>query len=435
MTFIAQTVPSEIPEEKAVFASQDQYADYSTIKINVVFGAADISNGPPNDRDSFRNAFQLIKTIRVPIYDNLRYDPGRKSFRVKLLADPETVSGSPSPIRPIPGLDTYNAYDYVLDETEVFIWDSSTIDYSTCVIGADFFAASTSFTTNQVTVDIPVKCSKCIEENETTGCITWAPIDHLSDDFIVIVTTLSTLPSIVTSTTTGSFDNDGYLLAAASLPAVPVDSFDAKIQVGYKGIITREFLWTSVPSMTQVADVRRLEKTLDSLWEEAQYAPAQSVFEGYLHFACITGTATRPSKIGFAVSQGASVVLSMNGEVVLDKQRAIVDLNASDAGWQAVQDLAGAECDEDGTLGIICYQRVNDLLANVPYQENEIVPISVMFKASPLYPRRPAGVRFAMLNKDDSGAAETWKLVSNGCLYGGVEVVDSPARGLKTVDP
>jgi hypothetical protein len=436
VSFTAVTVPSRDVSSQAIFASQDFFADYELINTRVVFGAAASIPADPTTRSDLRAVFtdSLTGTISVPIFDNLIFDPTVKSFKVKLIADPSTVPGFPSPLRPLPGIDTFNAYDYVLDETEIFIWDANNFDYRTCGIADSFFASSDPFSIADQTFSIPVKCSKCTEVDSTRadGCATWTVFDS-ADNVKVVTRTVTNLESIVTSTATGSFDADGNLLVAAALPQTAGVEFDATVQIVYPGVIASQFLWTSVAAMILVPDMKRLQPVLNSEWNQAQTGPALSQFDGFLHFGCITGTSQTPSAVGFAVSQGSLVSLTLDGVLVIDNvQRAIYDVSATGADWQAQTDFTLSVCSATAPDGLICYYRVDGSNNPMQYPIDDVVPFSVSYRASPLYPRNPAGVRFLMHNSDDGGVTTTWKVIPNECLYGGVEIADSPIRSLQT---
>ena len=397
------------------------FADFETTRTIVQFDPIDSAETEPTEKADARELVTLVQTIPIRIFDNLRFDPSNRSFKLRLLPDPEAVCGSTFPIRPEPGQSTFagRAEDEAIVETEIFIWDDSTFDFTTCEISSDFLETTGRIPIGTSTFDVPVRCQKCTDANAESGCVIWSYWET-TDDFriasTVEVVESAAVPSLVTSSLGAAIDDDGYIQVPVSLPVEADISFDFSVKVVYSGVLSTFFTWTPVPTPGQAPDVIRREHILNREWDHAQAAPAYAEYSGYIHFGCISDPDDLPSFVGIAVSQGGQVILDFAGVTEIDEIRSVAT-DATDLEWQAP---TTGICDDDGTEGIFCFATSPEI--------TDVIPFSLVFKPSPLDYQRPAGIRLIMLQ------GTVWTVVPEACLYAAVDILQSPIRGLATTD-
>lgn len=397
LQFLVHTLPSG----SALYSSSEVFSDYESSRIPVEFGPVDPNLSVPATKDECRNLLTLEQTVEIEIFDNLVYDGLPRSFSVRLIADPEAISGSTFPVRP-----SNSGLDDPIAQADVYIWDSSQFDYTTCEVDPAFLTSSADFTDESFTVGI--RCQKCVaDEPDLTGCADWEYWDS-SDDFLVATTTMA---GAVVSTTNGStFDADGYMPVTGLVP-VEEDNFSVTIQALYSGAIVTFFVFSGEPLPGQAPDVLRREHTVNREWASAQLTPAFLKYSGFVYFDCLSGS-TVPSNLGLAVSQGGYVELQF-GDLFVNNTRS-ADLDATDAEWQAP--IEPATCSDEA--GVICLDPAPTL------DHADVVPFLVAFKVYSGNYLRPAGVR---LMWDVDG---TWSVVPEECLYAGVNIPQSPILGL-----
>ena len=431
ISLIVQTVVSEA-SGAAITESSDAFSDFGLTGVVIKFPAlspADLVGKDPSNKAELRSVYTLSKTVRIPIYDNMRFDALAKSFKVRLVMDPEVVAGSTVPLRPEPGLHPSDPQDPLpITEADVYIYDNSVFDYTTCEIKQAFANDPTSLTIGAATFTIPVKCSLCTTNNvgECTGFVPFSAVGETVS--FVSNSSLPTLAPLLTTTATGTFDGSGYLLVSASQPLTVVDSFHTDVHAVFPGIIARHYLLNAVPAAGQIPDSARKETMLNQTWDLSQNAPALLLYSGFLHFGCSQGAAP-PASIGVAVAGGATVELFVSGISKINVQRT-VSTSDSDLLWQAP--MADHVWCGNQLTGLFCYNRT-DPVSNqaVPYLQNEVVSIDITFKPSQLFYHRPTGIRFLMLDGTD---LKTWREVPGNCLLAPVDIRNSPLRGLKTVN-
>ena len=409
--------------ERAVYSSASVLSDYDMIQDDIVFSRGDDTVVITGDKSTLRSAIEVRKTIHVPIFDNLQYDSGIKSFTVKLFYDPNMVSGSAVPLIPTP--EESIPEKILLDETVVYIWDKIGVDYTTCTIQSIFLGSISAGLSHAQTAHLPIVCNKCIA-NGSGGCTSWVPFTS-TDNLVGFATkTNGGVPSLTRWSGNPTISAGGFMSVGVVVPTNIGVKFDVEIDALYTGIISELFLYTAVTSAGQAPDIRRLDHTVNQRWAEAQVAPAAVVFSGYLHFGCTLSSV--PIALGFVVSQGGSVSLSMNGNSVSlsTGTRSIFDSTAVDGAWQAQEKVDNLMCASPSSDGVLCYT------PGTAFSGTDVVFIEATFTASPLYPSKPAGVSLLMQTTDVGAASATWKLVPEGCLYAGLEVPDSPLRGITT---
>ena len=416
--------------DRAVYASQSGIlADYDMVDTRVVFHQGDASVVITTDKASLRAAIEVKKTVFIPIYDNLRYDSGVKAFSVKLFYDPKIVSGSAIPLRPSES--EHGPQKILLDESVVYIWDKVGVDYSTCMIKPTLLGSLSLGLASNSIAHVPVLCKKCTADN-SGGCSAWTAFgagDNLVGFAVKTEWTASnsvvySSPVVTLWADSPPVDGNGYMSVDLKVPTAVGTSFKAHIDALYPGIISQVYLYTADPSEGQAPDIQRLEHTINARYAQAQSSPASIVFEGYLHFACTT--TSLPTSIGFVVSQGGSIDLRVNkAPVVLSVgTRNIFDSNALDAAWQAQGVVENLPCSTAGSDGVLCYTPAT------AFAVEDVLFIQATFVASPLYPSKPAGVTLVMKTTNTGAVSPTWKPVPEGCLYAGLEVPDSPLRGI-----
>ena len=408
--------------DRAIYSSGSVLGDYDMVDVEVVFNQGDQSVVITDDKATLRNAIEVKKSVEIPIFDNLQYDSGIKSFTVKLFYDPSMVSGSALPLTPTP--DGTVPEKILLDEAVVYIWDKVGVDYSTCSIKGTFLGSISAGLTHGQNVHFPIVCTKCTSDDSSSGCANWAPFTA-SDNLIGFATRTSNGPPVITKWSNNpAVSADGFMDVSVSVPSTVGVDFDVQIDALYRGIIAELYLYTADTNSGQSADVQRLLHDINLRYEQTQSAPAAIVFRGYLHFGCTS--ASLPSAIGFTVSQGGSVSLQVNsvGQTLSVGTRNIFDSTVSGAAWQAQETVANLACATQSSDGVLCYT------PSTPFGATDVVFIEATFTASPLYPSKPAGVSFLMRTTDPGAVSATWKLVPEGCLYAGLEIPDSPLRDI-----
>ena len=398
----------------AISQAVGRFSDYQTSTLSVVFpvGGGDV----PVSRDELRDQVVLSQTVRIPIYDNMRYDPTVKSFQVRLVADPEAVTGVAAP----GGL----AYDLPITSAEVFIWDVSTFDYTTCNISPVFLNESGNVTVGTVSVDIPIMCQVCTAEG-TGNCTSWSMFNSSTLDAAFVTTSVSSVKSTLTLASTGVFIVGGVLAVPVAVPSVLTDDFSITVQAVFPGVIARQFTFNAVPAPGQAADLARKEHVINQTWTEAQQAPALTVYTGFLHFACLNdGIAGLSTSVGVSLAEGAVVTLTLSGTEIVNIQRPINGSSDPDDVWQAPIDPATVWCG----AGLFCNNATSFAL-------DDVLPFTLTFSPSQLFYGRPTGVRLMMLYKQDAvnDPVGLWRVVPQNCLYAPVELNDSPIRGLSVV--
>jgi hypothetical protein len=321
---------------------------------------------------TFSSITDTIKTVRIPIYDNLRIDGGKSSFAVKLVVDSSAISGSP--ISLLSGID-----ETPVTEAEVVIHDTRFIDLFSCsVVGF-----------------IQVKCTVLSSS--------------LFPPALFAVTTNS-LPTVIVSST------DGTANISPPVPEPSVKSFDVTIEAVVPGIISRFFLINSVPVSGQAPDDSRLQRLVNDTWSTGQEAPRVISYIGYLRFSCFEETSL-PSSLGLSSSQGSKVSLKVDTDTVaVPLSQRNVNTGDSDDMWQAPLG-DGVFCGDSG--GVVCY--------NATWTSDQVLRLNITFEPSLLFLTRPAGIRLMAFDGD------SWDVVPRDCLLGGVEVQGSPIRGVENV--
>jgi len=421
-----KTSLSENPNERAIYASTDELSDYELKEVKVVFNPPTLVPGNGVNRNQLRSVIQLSYNVEIPIFDNLKFDTKIKSFTVRLFADPEAVSGSviPIPYDPLEPTDQY----VLIDEATVYLWDEDVqkfADYTTCNLDDGFFATGQNLQISSIQ-SVGVKCMQCVSDNVELGCTSLIPYTPSSviQSAISITTSVNGIFQGLEKTdwsASGSFPN-GYLPVSFRTPWIGVASFTVQVQMVYQGILASHYLYSALVSDGKRGDIQRLERLVDYEWERMQIGPSALEISGYLHFGC-TSTAI-PTQLGFVVSQGGAVSMSLNTVAVNIGQpvRGISD----PAYWQAQTDVAGLPCATSSSDGVLCYT------PSSAFSANDIFVLNVNFQASPLYPERPAGIRFLMKTLDAGASSATWKVLPSECLLAGMDVGGSPMRSLTT---
>ena len=414
LRLLLHTTP--VDEGGAVFSSSDAYSDFESTRIVVELDPVASEAVEPSARSEARGLVTLKQTVQIEVFDNLRYDAGVRFFSVKLIFDPETVSGSAFPVRPEPGQSAYagRLEDDPITEAKIIIWDASNFDYTTCEVDPGFITSDASFIVGMDT-QVLVRCSKCVlDELDLSGCATWAYWDD-TDDFVLVTTnSVAGVASLATTTLANSIDANGYLEVTVAVPGTTSTTFSVDVKVAYPGVIASQFIWSSNPLPGQAPDILRLEHMINRRWLHGQDAPASLLYSGYIRFDCFPADGL-PANIGIAISMGGYIMFTF-GEEEIESTRGMYPL-VTDAEWQVP---VSGSCELDG--GIFC-------LSSPTFVFTHVVPFTVLFKPSQQYYQRPAGVEMVYQSNTD---ISVWTTVPQECLYGGVNIPQSPLQGLQT---
>jgi hypothetical protein len=410
LTLTVQTVA----DANAVAQSSTEFSDFEMTSVPLHFPAVTLGSG--------RDSYVLKRSVHIPIYDNMIFDRDARSFQVRLIGDPEAVSGSSVPLRPIPGMLGDSALDPLpISEATVVIYDTSVFDLSTCFI-KDTYLNDTDIhvSTTASSFTVPVKCSLC-EIDAEGKCLSLVSF-HKDGELVRFVTNSSysgTKP-ILSDTATGQYDAAGFLLVNVSNPREVSKNFDVYIQAVFPGTIVQQYLLSAVPTTGQIPDLTRKEPVIDTTWALSQQAPALVLYSGYLNMKCFDST-NLPGSIGVAISKGAHVSLVLAGELVINTARTYGDIY-TEADWQAPPE--DSWCGDD-LNGLFCFNKTG-----TGYMPDELVPFEIAFKTSQAYYQRPSGIRFLYCN---STGSQTWKVIPSECLLAAVDIYGSPIRGFITV--
>ena len=387
------TVVVQTEADSAVSGSPDVFSNFADTRTEVVFP----------------DATDWQQSVRIPIFNDPSFSGTAKMFKVHLLLPPERVGGSTVPLRPSEEAATYSP----ILTADVFVGDSKFFDPTMCTVSSAFLAASASIAIGASSLNVPIQCSEC----DGAVCSSTTIRTAASDEVKFAVSSVGS-SVVVSSTSAGLYDAYSFLLLPARISTSAGSHFSIRVEALYPGIVARHYVLTAMPAPGQVADVSRLERTIDQEWASAQQAPPLAIYTGFLTFGCVVEA---PSFVGVAVSQGASVVMTLDEVEVVSDQRAL-HASDSDTEWQAP--LNTVACNTN----LLCYQQSG------LWTTTTVLRLNLSFKPSQLDYTRPAGVRLMMLSKDNvNDATPTWKVVPHGCLYGGIDIPDSPIRGLQTV--
>jgi hypothetical protein len=395
-------VQTETVEGSAIFKSIHAFADFENVRQIISFPPPSISS-VPNLKADQRRSIVLKQLVRIPIFDNLVFDEGISEFHVKLILDPRVVAGTSgtSPIL----------------SSVVRIWDTRIFDYSTCFISPVFLGTALSLPNGTQSFSVPITCQSCNVTDSGDCGNGWTNMSSLMTPPAMFATVSrssngANIQSRITSSATGAYTNEGFLNVSANVPFGLV-TISVLVQTVFPGMIGKQFLLTANPATGQAPDVLRLEKNVNQTWVTAQEAPPLIVYSGYMHFGCVPSAF---SNLAVTVSEGATISLQLDDVEVISAQRSVV-LEDSDSVWQAP--MESFFCG-DGT--VFCYN------SSSPWSNDQILRLNITFKPSQLFYTRPAGVRF--FQADTQG---NWAIVPSGCLYGGVDMQNSPIRGIEIV--
>jgi hypothetical protein len=326
-----------------------------------------------------------IQKIKIPIFDNGRFDSQPKFFNVSLFVENNTRAVSTFPIEPMPD----HAFDFQpLATSSVYIWDVSDVDPNKCEVS--YNKSHLVFRPLEV-VTVSLSCDVSAETIPLIASSTAFRSSHL--------TLMTDSPQI------------NILLSA---PATSNTAFSLSFQVAVPGVVCHYFSLSPNPAPGQAPDISRIEPRIESFWNSAQEAPRRIDFSGFISLD--SQETRRPVSIAFGISQGAAITASFDSFTNAINSQRSVNTSDSDLSWQAPRDRSSIQCD----LNVFCFNETSPL-------NFSLVHFNLTFQPSQLFFQRPAGINMFFLWTNN-----TWDIVTKHSLLAGLDVPNSPIRGLTT---
>ena len=332
---------------------------------------------------------EMVQKIKIPIFDNGRFDPQPKFFNVSLFVEDNSRAVSTFPIEPM----TDHAYDFQpLATSSVYIWDVSDFDPSNCELS--YNKSHLVFQPLEV-VPVSLLCEVSAETITLIASSTAFRSSHLT---------------LIIPNSNGTASPQINIALAA--PATDNTPFSLSFQVAIPGVVCQYFSLSPNPAPGQAPDISRIEPRIESYWNSAQDAPRRIDISGFIS---LDSQETPPVSIAFGISQGAVITASFDSFTSAINSQRSVNTSDSDLSWQAPRDIL-IQCD----LNVFCFNETSSL-------NFSLVHFNLTFQPSQLFFQRPAGINMFFLWTNN-----TWDIVPKHSLLAGLDLPNSPIRGLTT---